>query len=46
MRDLRTDRVVLLKPFRFVHEYLKIDVWVYLACSNYELYELQDRMLV
>lgn len=32
--------VVLLKPFRFMHEYLKIYVRVYLACSDYELYEL------
>lgn len=38
--------VVFLKPFRFVHEYFKINIWVYLACSDYELYELRDRMLV
>jgi hypothetical protein len=40
MRDWRTDLVVLLKPFRFVHEYFKINVLVYLARSDYELYEL------
>lgn len=32
--------VVLLKPFRFMHEYFKIYVRVYLACSDYKLYEL------
>lgn len=33
------DLVVLLKPFRFVHEHFKIYVWVDLACCDYELYE-------
>lgn len=32
--------IILLKPFRLVHEYFEIDVWVDLTCSNYELYEL------
>lgn len=32
--------VVLLKPFRFMHEYFKIYVRVYLARSDYELHEL------
>lgn len=34
------DLVVLLKPLRFVHEYLKIYVWVDLACCDDEFYEL------
>jgi hypothetical protein len=38
--ELRTNLVVLLKPFRFMHEYFKIYVRVYLARSDYELHEL------
>lgn len=34
------DLVVLLKPFCFVYEYLKIYVWVDLTCCDDELYKL------